>query len=85
MGICTRRFRSGVSAGRHHHQAQDRMHFATFDVTTRARPIWSPPDGVDAHGERMTRGEAFRDGAVGLNPYAPPSDTGEHWGCPPPS
>ena len=33
--------------------------------------------------ERMTRGEeAFPNGAVGQNPYAPPSDTGEALGLP---
>ena len=65
-------------------EAQDRMHFATFDVT-----IDSKSDLVDmlkewTHmAERMTRGEeAFTDGAVGLNPYAPPSDTGEALGLP---
>lgn len=65
-------------------EAQDRMHFATFDVTTDSKS-----DLVDmlkewTHmAERMTRGdEAFTDGAVGLNPYAPPSDTGEALGLP---
>ena len=65
-------------------EAQDRMHFATFDVTTDSRA-----DLVDllkewTHmAERMTRGEeTFRDGAVGLNPYAPPMDTGEALGLP---
>ena len=34
--------------------------------------------------ERMTAGqEAVHDGAIGLNPYAPPSDTGEALGLPP--
>ena len=65
-------------------EAQDRMHFATFDVTTDSRA-----DLVDllkewTHmAERMTRGEeTFKDGAVGLNPYAPPADTGEALGLP---
>jgi deferrochelatase/peroxidase EfeB len=65
-------------------EAQDRMHFATFDVTTDSKS-----DLVDmlkewTHmAERMTSGEeAFTDGAVGLNPYAPPSDTGEALGLP---
>ncbi len=64
--------------------AQDRMHFATFDVTTDSKG-----DLVEMlmewtyMAERMTRGdEAFRDGAVGLNPYAPPTDTGEALGLP---
>lgn len=59
--------------------AQDRMHFATFDITTddRAEVIdmlkqWT------AMAERMTAGEqTVHNGAVGLNPYAPPKDTGE--------
>ncbi|MCV7318871.1 deferrochelatase/peroxidase EfeB [Mycolicibacterium confluentis] len=65
-------------------EAQDRMHFATFDVTSDRRE-----DLVDmlrewTHmAERMTRGEeTFKDGAVGLNPYSPPSDTGEALGLP---
>jgi deferrochelatase/peroxidase EfeB len=64
--------------------AQDRMHFCTFDVTTNSR------DDVVAMlmewtqmAERMTLGhEAFRNGAVGGNPYSPPSDTGEALGLP---
>jgi deferrochelatase/peroxidase EfeB len=63
---------------------QDRMHFAAFDVTTDNRDDviallrqWSDM------AERMTRGEeAVADGAVGLNPYAPPDDTGEALGLP---
>jgi deferrochelatase/peroxidase EfeB len=59
--------------------AQDRMHFCAFDVTTDSR------DDVVAMlkewtrlAERMTAGqETVPNGAVGLNPYAPPSDTGE--------
>lgn len=65
-------------------EAQDRMHFATFDVTTESK------DDVVAllrewthMAERMTAGEeAFTNGAVGLNPYAPPTDTGEALGLP---
>lgn len=64
--------------------AQDRMHFATFDVTTDRRDAviamlkqWSEM------AERMTQGqEAVEHGALGLNPYAPPSDTGEALGLP---
>lgn len=64
--------------------AQDRMHFATFDVTTDRRDelvemlrTWT------AMAERLTAGEETTpDGAVGLNPYAPPDDTGEALGLP---
>ena len=65
--------------------AQDRMHFATFDVTTdsKADLIAMLMDWTHM-AERMTRGEeAAKDGAVGLNPYAPPSDTGEALGLAP--
>ncbi len=64
--------------------AQDRMHFATFDVTTDSKSELVNLLMEWTHmGERMTRGEeAFRDGAIGLNPYAPPSDTGEALGLP---
>ncbi|MGB8505488.1 Dyp-type peroxidase domain-containing protein, partial [Mycobacterium sp.] len=58
---------------------QDRMHFCAFDVITDSR------DDVVAMlrqwtqiAERMTAGaETVPNGAVGLNPYAPPADTGE--------
>lgn len=65
-------------------EAQDRMHFATFDVTTKSKTDLVNLLMEWTHmAERMTRGEeAFRDGAVGLNPYAPPSDTGEALGLP---
>lgn len=65
-------------------EAQDRMHFATFDVTTDRREELVELLREWTHmAERMTRGEeAFRDGAVGLNPYSPPSDTGEALGLP---
>jgi deferrochelatase/peroxidase EfeB len=64
--------------------AQDRMHFCSFDVTT------DDPEEVVAMlkqwtdmAERLTQAEeAVKDGAVGLNPYAPPSDTGEALGLP---
>ena len=60
------------------------MHFCTFDVTTDSRDdVVSMLQEWTAMAERMTRGEeAFTDGAVGLNPYAPPSDTGEALGLP---
>lgn len=64
--------------------AQDRMHFAAFDVTTEDRDAvvqmlreWTQM------AERMARGEETTEGgAVGLNPYAPPTDTGEALGLP---
>lgn len=60
------------------------MHFATFDVTTEKlsdvvdlMKLWTQMS------ERMTAGEeAEPNGAVGGNPYAPPSDTGEALGLP---
>ena len=63
---------------------QDRMHFCAFDITTDKR------DDVVAMlrewtrmAERMAAGhETVPDGAVGLNPYAPPADTGEALGLP---
>lgn len=66
-------------------EAQDRMHFATFDVTTNNRDdvIKMLADWTEM-AERMTQGhEAFKNGATGQNPYAPPSDTGEALGLPP--
>ncbi len=65
-------------------EAQDRMHFATFDVTTDKRAELVELLREWSHmAERMTLGqEAFKNGAVGLNPYAPPSDTGEALGLP---
>jgi deferrochelatase/peroxidase EfeB len=65
-------------------EAQDRMHFATFDVTTDRRDELVDMLREWTHmAERMTRGEeTFEGGAVGLNPYAPPSDTGEALGLP---
>lgn len=66
-------------------EAQDRLHFAAFDVTTDNRD-----DVVEllkqwtAMAERMTTGEeAFANGAVGGKAYAPPTDTGEALGLPP--
>lgn len=66
-------------------EAQDRMHFATFDVTTKNRDdvIKMLADWTEM-AERMTQGrEAFPGGATGQNPYSPPSDTGEALGLPP--
>lgn len=66
-------------------EAQDRMHFCTFDVTTESKSdVIAMLQEWTLMAERMTRGdEAFKDGAVGLNPYAPPTDTGEALGLPP--
>ncbi|WP_163694790.1 iron uptake transporter deferrochelatase/peroxidase subunit [Mycolicibacterium sarraceniae] len=65
--------------------AQDRMHFATFDVTTDSKAdVVAMLKEWTGMAERMTAGEeAVHDGAIGLNPYAPPSDTGEALGLPP--
>ena len=65
--------------------AQDRMHFCSFDVTTDDRSeVVAMLKQWTEMAERMTlAGEAVKNGAVGLNPYAPPSDTGEALGLPP--
>jgi deferrochelatase/peroxidase EfeB len=64
--------------------AQDRMHFASFDVTTDKREdVVAMLKEWTAMAERMTQGEeAVADGAIGLNHHAPPSDTGEALGLP---
>lgn len=67
--------------------AQDRLHFASFDVITEDRSAltrllqqWT------AAAERMTRGEeTISGGAVGLGDYRPPADTGEALGLAPAS
>lgn len=63
---------------------QDRMTLGVFDVTTDSREdLVAMLQEWTAMAERMTQGEeAFADGAVGLNPYAPPTDTGEALGLP---
>ena len=65
--------------------AQDRMHFCSFDVTTDDRAeVVAMLKQWTAMAERMTRAEeAVANGAVGLNPYAPPADTGEALGLSP--
>jgi deferrochelatase/peroxidase EfeB len=65
-------------------EAQDRMHFCAFDVTTdKLEDVVAMLKEWTAMAERMTLGQdAVADGAVGLNPYAPPSDTGEALGLP---
>jgi deferrochelatase/peroxidase EfeB len=64
--------------------AQDRMHFASFDVTTdKVEDVVAMLREWTLMAERMTQGdEAVADGAIGLNPYAPPADTGEALGLP---
>jgi deferrochelatase/peroxidase EfeB len=65
--------------------AQDRLHFATFDVTTtdRAELVRLLKDWTEA-AARMTAGrDAGPVGAVGGIPEAPPDDTGEAIGLPP--
>jgi deferrochelatase/peroxidase EfeB len=65
--------------------AQDRMHFATFDVTTdRREDVVAMLKEWTKMAERMTLGqEAVPGGAIGQNEYAPPSDTGEALGLSP--
>src|SRR5690349_16224923 len=66
--------------------AQDRLHFAAFDLAADAtaddlRELLS--DWTYA-ASRMTRGlEVTEEGAVGGSPLAPPDDTGEALGLPP--
>ncbi|WP_066171354.1 iron uptake transporter deferrochelatase/peroxidase subunit [Gordonia hydrophobica] len=62
--------------------AQDRLHFASFDVITDSRD-----DLIDmlkrwtAAAERMTRGEETQEGgALDMGDYHPPADTGEALG-----
>ncbi len=64
--------------------AQDRMHFCAFDVTTDSKAeLVTMLKEWTVMAERMTAGlEATEDGAVGLNLYAPPADTGEALGLP---
>jgi deferrochelatase/peroxidase EfeB len=59
--------------------AQDRLHFAAFDITTRNRDeLMALLKEWTAAAERMTAGlEAREHGAVGGAAEAPPSDTGE--------
>jgi deferrochelatase/peroxidase EfeB len=64
--------------------AQDRMHFATFDVTTNKRAdVVAMLKQWTTMAERMTLGDqTVPGGAVDGNPYAPPADTGEALGLP---
>ena len=63
--------------------AQDRLHFAAFDVTTDlARGADGAAPEVDRRGPQMTEGEPVGEGLP--TPYdAPPTDTGEASGLPP--
>ncbi|GAA1956886.1 iron uptake transporter deferrochelatase/peroxidase subunit [Agromyces allii] len=65
--------------------AQDRLHFAAFDVSTtidRDGLIGLLRDWTDA-AARLTQGlEVSEGGAVGGSDYAPPADTGEALGLP---
>ncbi|MFJ1600732.1 iron uptake transporter deferrochelatase/peroxidase subunit [Streptomyces sp. NPDC088261] len=63
---------------------QDRLHFASFDVTTkdRAELVQLLKDWTRA-AERMTAGQAVGDGAYGGLAEAPPDDTGEALGLKP--
>lgn len=63
---------------------QDRLHFASFDVTTedRAELVQLLKDWTRA-AERMTAGHAIGDGAYGGLAEAPPDDTGEALGLKP--
>ncbi|WKG02323.1 iron uptake transporter deferrochelatase/peroxidase subunit [Mycolicibacterium sp. HK-90] len=65
-------------------EAQDRMHFCAFDVTTDSREdVVALLKQWTQMAERMTKGEETEEGgAVDGNPYAPPSDTGEALGLP---
>ena len=60
------------------------MHFCAFDITTDKRDeVVALLKQWTAMAERMTLGEeAVANGAVGENPGAPPSDTGEALGLP---
>lgn len=66
--------------------AQDRLHFAAFDMAdgaTRA-DLESLLADWTAAAARLTQGlEVGETGAVGGSPYAPPEDTGEALGLPP--
>jgi deferrochelatase/peroxidase EfeB len=65
--------------------AQDRLHFVSFDVTTKDRAeLVKLLKAWTAAAVRMTRGQdAGAIGAVNGRPEAPPDDTGEAIGLPP--
>jgi deferrochelatase/peroxidase EfeB len=64
--------------------AQDRMHFAAFDVTTpdRARLVALLRSWTDAARRMTTGADAGPGGAFGVPAEAPPDDTGEATGLP---
>ncbi|WP_207843343.1 iron uptake transporter deferrochelatase/peroxidase subunit [Williamsia soli] len=63
-------------------EAQDRLHFASFDVITDDRDeLIDMLKRWTAAAERMTRGlDTVEGGALGLGDYTPPADTGEALG-----
>ncbi len=64
--------------------AQDRLHFAAYDVTTEDRAeLVALLKEWTAAARAMTAGREIGDGAVAGSPYAPPDDTGEAMGLPP--
>lgn len=66
-------------------EAQDRLHFAAFDVVTDSRDeLIDVLKRWTVAAERMTRGEeTVEDGALGMGDYTPPADTGEALGLSP--
>jgi len=64
--------------------AQDRLHFVAMDLTSTDRAeVQRLLQRWTSAAERMTLGEeTTENGAVGLNKYAPPADTGEALGLP---
>jgi deferrochelatase/peroxidase EfeB len=64
--------------------AQDRLHFVSLDLTRTDRAeVQRMLQKWTTAAERMTLGQETTDnGAVGLNKYAPPADTGEALGLP---
>ncbi len=64
--------------------AQDRLHFAAYDVTTDDRgELIELLKEWTAAARALTAGREIGDGAVAGSPYAPPDDTGEAQGLPP--
>ena len=66
--------------------AQDRLHFATFDVregTTREELVELLQDWSYASSRLVQGLDVSASGAVGGSPLAPPDDTGEAMGLPP--
>jgi len=75
------RHQSGITT-----PAQDRLHFAVFDLAENsdADDLKSLLKDWTAAAARMTQGlDVGKHGAVGGSPYAPPEDTGEALGLPP--